>query len=166
MCSDISVCFHLHFPMTHVAQHFFMCLSSICICSSVKCLLMAVLGGPVVRTQGFDCHGPRFNPWFGELRSHKLHDVAENLKTVIKTKNRTTAWFSSRFCGSAGGSSVQGHVFGLLVGWLASEWSRMASLVCVDVAVGWGALVLFPVPSYPPESELELFQKLFSVLSV
>ena len=42
----------------------------------------------------------------------------------------------------------------------------MASLVCVDVAVGWGALVLFPVPFYPPESELELLQKLFSVLSV
>ena len=42
----------------------------------------------------------------------------------------------------------------------------MASLVCIDVTVGWGALVLFPVPSCSPESELELFQKLFSVLSV
>ena len=23
------------------------------------------LGGPVVRTQHFHCHGPRFNPWLG-----------------------------------------------------------------------------------------------------
>ena len=35
------------------------------------------LGSPVVRTQRFHCHGPRFNPWSGNEDPAKLHGTAK-----------------------------------------------------------------------------------------
>ena len=42
-------------------------------------------GGPVVRTLGSPCQGPRFNPWSGNLRSHKLRSAAKKKKKKAST---------------------------------------------------------------------------------
>ena len=43
-------------------------------------------GGPVVRTQGFHCHGPRVQSLVGELRSHKLCSAAKKKKKITSLK--------------------------------------------------------------------------------
>ena len=39
-------------------------------------------GGPVAKTQCFYCCGPRFSPWWGNLRAHKLHSETHRKKKV------------------------------------------------------------------------------------
>ena len=43
-------------------------------------------GGSVVRDLGFHCQGPKFNPWLGELRSHKLCGTTEKKKKREREK--------------------------------------------------------------------------------
>ena len=40
-------------------------------CSQDGRLPWEIPGGPVIRAPSFHCQGPRFDPWSGELRSHK-----------------------------------------------------------------------------------------------
>ena len=50
---------------------------------------------PVVRTPRFHGQGPRFNLWFGELRSHKLRGAAKKKKKLKKKKKKEKISYDS-----------------------------------------------------------------------